>query len=249
MFTATLRGMLAHKLRLVLTTASIALGVAFLAGTLILTDTMKLAFEQLFGKVGRRHRRRRPHRRPRSTRATGVGLSRGPDRRVACSTQVRAVDGVRAAEGSVTGYALLTDTEGKAVLTSGGAPTHGLQPARRRAAPRRTSTPLRPRAARAARGRHRRQLGREPRHPARLDHQGPVPRARPRSSPSSAPSASATEGPRRHHRGLLRHRDRAAGPGSRRHVRRDQRQRRGRRHRHGPGAAARRRACPTAPRR
>ena len=34
MFTATLRGMLAHKLRLVLTTASIALGVAFLAGTL-----------------------------------------------------------------------------------------------------------------------------------------------------------------------------------------------------------------------
>ena len=51
MFTATVRGMLAHKLRLVLTTASIALGVAFLAGTLILTDTMKLAFDQLFGKV------------------------------------------------------------------------------------------------------------------------------------------------------------------------------------------------------
>src|SRR6266540_2258475 len=51
MFTATLRGMLAHKLRLVLTVASIALGVAFLAGTLVLTDTMHLAFDQLFGKV------------------------------------------------------------------------------------------------------------------------------------------------------------------------------------------------------
>ena len=42
-----LRGMIAHKLRLVLTTASISLGVAFLAGTLVLTDTMGLAFEQL----------------------------------------------------------------------------------------------------------------------------------------------------------------------------------------------------------
>ena len=51
MLTATFRGMVAHKLRLVLTTASIALGVAFLAGTLVLTDTMGLAFEQLFGKV------------------------------------------------------------------------------------------------------------------------------------------------------------------------------------------------------
>ena len=51
MFAATLRGMIAHKLRLVLTTASIALGVAFLAGTLILTDTMTVAFDQLFGKV------------------------------------------------------------------------------------------------------------------------------------------------------------------------------------------------------
>ena len=51
MWGATLRGMIAHKLRLVLTTASIALGVAFLSGTLVLTDTMGLAFEQLFGKV------------------------------------------------------------------------------------------------------------------------------------------------------------------------------------------------------
>ena len=51
MLTTTLRGMVAHKLRLVLTTASIALGVAFLAGTLVLTDTMGTAFQQLFGKV------------------------------------------------------------------------------------------------------------------------------------------------------------------------------------------------------
>ena len=52
MFASTLRGMVAHKVRLLLTTASIALGVAFLAGTFILTDTMGLAFTQLFGKIG-----------------------------------------------------------------------------------------------------------------------------------------------------------------------------------------------------
>ena len=51
MLTVTLAGLVAHKLRLVLTTASIALGIAFLAGTLVLTDTMSLAFNQLFGQV------------------------------------------------------------------------------------------------------------------------------------------------------------------------------------------------------
>ena len=45
MFAATVRGMITHKLRLALTTLSIALGVAFVAGTLILTDTMTLAFD------------------------------------------------------------------------------------------------------------------------------------------------------------------------------------------------------------
>src|SRR3954447_25334373 len=72
MLTLTLRGMVAHKVRLLLTTASIALGVAFLAGTFVPTDTMGLAFDQLFTKVSsgtdavvrthaplHRHRRRR----------------------------------------------------------------------------------------------------------------------------------------------------------------------------------------------
>ena len=123
MLTTTLRGMVAHKLRLVLTTASIALGVAFLAGTFILTDTMQLAFDQLFGKIGSGTdavvRTESAY-----NQSEGVGLSRSP---IAASVleRVRTVDGVRAAEGSVTGYALLTDTKGKAVLTSGGAPTQG----------------------------------------------------------------------------------------------------------------------------
>jgi putative ABC transport system permease protein len=108
---------------LVLTTASISLGVAFPAGTLVLTDTMGLAFEQLFGKVSAGTdavvRTHAPY-----TASEGVTTSRGP---IAASTltAVRAVDGVRVAEGSVSGYALMTDNDGRAVLSSGGAPTVG----------------------------------------------------------------------------------------------------------------------------
>jgi putative ABC transport system permease protein len=123
MLTATFRGMIAHKLRLVLTMSSIALGVAFLAGTLILTNTMGLAFDQLFGKISAGTdavvRTEAPY-----TSTEGVGTTRGP---ISASVldDVRAVDGVRAAEGSVTGYALLTDNDGQAITTNGGAPTNG----------------------------------------------------------------------------------------------------------------------------
>jgi putative ABC transport system permease protein len=51
MFSATLKGMLAHKLRLFLTATSIALGVAFIAGTLMLTDSMQRAFDDVFGSI------------------------------------------------------------------------------------------------------------------------------------------------------------------------------------------------------
>ena len=123
MFTATFRSMVAHKVRLVLTTASIALGVALLAGTLILTNTMGIAFDMLFGKIGAGTdvvvRTEAPF-----TATEGVGTNRGP---IAESVldQVARVDGVRAAEGSVSGYALLTGADGRAITTVGGSPTNG----------------------------------------------------------------------------------------------------------------------------
>lgn len=123
MFTATFRSMVAHKVRLLLTTASIALGVALLAGTLILTNTMGMAFDMLFGKIGSGTdavvRTEAPY-----TQTDGVGTNRGPID-AAVLDQVLKVDGVRAAEGTVQGYALLTDTHGRAVTTNGGAPTNG----------------------------------------------------------------------------------------------------------------------------
>ena len=53
MLTASFRSLVAHKLRLLLTMASIALGIALLSGTLVLTNTMGIAFDQLFGKISK----------------------------------------------------------------------------------------------------------------------------------------------------------------------------------------------------
>ena len=48
MFRVTLKSLLAHKLRLLLTASAVVLGVAFVAGTLILGDTLNKTFDKLF---------------------------------------------------------------------------------------------------------------------------------------------------------------------------------------------------------
>ena len=48
MLAVTLKGILAHKVRVLLTALSIALGVAFVAGTLVLTDGLNGSFAQAF---------------------------------------------------------------------------------------------------------------------------------------------------------------------------------------------------------
>src|ERR1700729_4199727 len=47
----TIKGLLAHKLRLALTALAIVLGVTFISGTLVLTDTLNNTFTTLFGHV------------------------------------------------------------------------------------------------------------------------------------------------------------------------------------------------------
>src|SRR5271169_2574693 len=51
MVKVTLRGLLAHKLRLALTALAIVLGVTFISGTLVLTDTLHNTFTTLFGHI------------------------------------------------------------------------------------------------------------------------------------------------------------------------------------------------------
>src|ERR1700678_2608814 len=47
----TIKGLLAHKLRLVLTALAIVLGVTFISGTFVLTDTLNNTFSVLFGNI------------------------------------------------------------------------------------------------------------------------------------------------------------------------------------------------------
>ena len=51
MWGVTLRGLMAHKLRLALTAIAIVLGVTFVTGTFILTDTLHSTFTNLFDNV------------------------------------------------------------------------------------------------------------------------------------------------------------------------------------------------------
>src|SRR4051794_14160182 len=50
-FKLTLRGLVAHKLRFLLTGVAVILGVAFVSGTLVFTDTVKKTFDSLFASV------------------------------------------------------------------------------------------------------------------------------------------------------------------------------------------------------
>ena len=51
MFRTTLKSINAHKRRLFGTGMAVVLGVAFLAGTLVLGDTLRSGFGDLFGEV------------------------------------------------------------------------------------------------------------------------------------------------------------------------------------------------------
>jgi putative ABC transport system permease protein len=121
MWKVTLKGLLAHKLRLALTALAIVLGVTFIAGTFVLTDTLHNTFDTLFGNI---YQNIDFQVRGVAQLGTGGTATRNsiPESLLA---KVGAVPGVEAADGSVTGYAQYIAPDGKAVST-GGAPTLGL---------------------------------------------------------------------------------------------------------------------------
>ena len=51
MFRLIWRGIRAHKLRLALSAISVVLGVSFVVGSYVLTDTLQATFDKLFGDV------------------------------------------------------------------------------------------------------------------------------------------------------------------------------------------------------
>jgi putative ABC transport system permease protein len=122
MIRVALRGMLGRKLRTSLTAIAIVLGVAMVAGTFMLTDSIDKAFDSIFTDV----------RKGSSAVISGktafdissdVG-SAAPTLDDSLLGKVRGLSDVEAAEGSVDGQAQLIGKNGKAIVY-GGAPNLG----------------------------------------------------------------------------------------------------------------------------
>jgi putative ABC transport system permease protein len=120
----TIKGLLAHKLRFLLTALAVMLGVAFLSGTLVLTDTIKRTFDDLFADVNRgtdAYVR---------SRESITGSFGGDDQRgripASLLPEIESVDGAAEAEGNLQFYAQLVDKQDDAIGNpEQGAPTFG----------------------------------------------------------------------------------------------------------------------------
>jgi putative ABC transport system permease protein len=121
MWRVTIKGLLAHKLRLALTALAIVIGVTFIAGTLVLTDTLHSTFNTLFSNI---YQNIDFQVRGVAQFGSGGTATRNPVPESVLSN-IRAVPGVEAADGSVAGYAQYIAPDGKAI-TTGGAPTLGI---------------------------------------------------------------------------------------------------------------------------
>jgi putative ABC transport system permease protein len=115
MLKTTISGLLARKRRLFATALAVVLGVAFMAGTFVLTDTIQKTFHDLFGSVY--VNTDAVVRGPAARGTSGLDAQRSSVEEAMVRT-VTGVPGVRAAEGNVMGYAQLVDEQGKAVGTA-----------------------------------------------------------------------------------------------------------------------------------
>ncbi|MDH3605764.1 MAG: FtsX-like permease family protein [Acidimicrobiia bacterium] len=113
MFKAALKGLAGHKGRLIRTTLSIVAGVAFVAGTFILTDTLRSSFDDLFGilseTIDAQVRSEAPF-----TSDQGFASEREPVP-AELVAEIQALPEVEVAEGSVWGWAIIVDKQGTAI--------------------------------------------------------------------------------------------------------------------------------------
>jgi putative ABC transport system permease protein len=100
------RNLLASKLRLILTSLSVVLGVGFVVGSFVLGDTINRAFDDVFDTANEGV----------AVQVRGVETVSEADRQpvpAALLPRLRAVDGVRTAEGSVFGTAQIIGRDGE----------------------------------------------------------------------------------------------------------------------------------------
>ena len=115
MVKVSLKGMWAHKRRLFGTIFAVVLGVAFLAGTLVLGDTMRAGFDDIFTEANE------------GTDAivrneTEIGEEMTTQRGYVdadLATTIRDIDGVAAAEPAIQGFAQIIDKDGDPIGGNG----------------------------------------------------------------------------------------------------------------------------------
>jgi putative ABC transport system permease protein len=115
MYRLTIRQLWAHKLRFVLTGLAVVLGVAFMSGTTVLTDTMDKTFDDLFATANQDVD-------VVVQQASTIDSPMGDVReRVPSETldAVRSVKGVELAAGTVEGFAQLVKADGSVASTDG----------------------------------------------------------------------------------------------------------------------------------
>ncbi|MFJ6436648.1 ABC transporter permease [Streptomyces sp. NPDC091416] len=108
MFRTALRNVLSHKARLLMTVLAVMLGVAFVSGTLVFTDTLGNAFRNQSAK---------------SYDDIAVAVTTRADQRdaktaaidAATLKKIQALDGVASATGRVNGFAGVADPDGKLI--------------------------------------------------------------------------------------------------------------------------------------
>lgn len=121
MLRATLKSLLARKIRLVLSMLAVVVGVSFVTGTLILADTLNRTFDSLFADINKNV----------SVAVRVVNQidptsdSGRPPLPASVLDTVAKVDGVRAAVGSVDGQAMLVNPRTGKPAKEGGAPGLG----------------------------------------------------------------------------------------------------------------------------
>ena len=123
MLKVSLRNLLVNKLRLLLTIAAVTVGVTFVSGTFVLSDTLVKAFDELYSGLtsGTDVVVKSQAAYDADIATTGLQVRPLDDSMV---TRVREVPGVEVAEGSVFGFALVLDKNGDPIQP-GGAPTIG----------------------------------------------------------------------------------------------------------------------------